>query len=89
LPAGYRKKTVTINVTDGVTPHSYFWDGGSRTEWVHYRNGKRQPIKLPGYPFNERAEQIVIDAENIVVSGGTFMGKQASVTFYVSEYNHG
>ena len=84
LPSGYRKRTVRIVVTDSVSPFGYWWDGGSRTDWSHYRKGQRQSIVLPGYPFTESAPSIEIDEHNIVVTSGTFCGKTATACIYVN-----
>ena len=84
LPSGYRKRTVRIVVTDSVTPNGYYWDGGSRTDWTHYRDGIVQSIKLPGYPFCERAPSIAIDDHNIVVTSGTFAGRTATACIYTN-----
>ena len=87
LNPGYRKRSVNVKVTETVTLHQAYWDGGSRT---HYHPATfagtllRTPLVNAPWPNRPASAEFRLSPDTLVYTHGTFRGKQAIMTIFVS-----
>lgn len=82
-----RKRECWVEVRGGpVQTHGTWWDGGSRNEYyaVDLATGfvRRPPVPTNPFAGVYEAQVEPVDAE-VVVQGGTFCGKDATIKVYV------
>ena len=94
LPTYYRKHKVIVILSDSVTLHNLNWDGGSRREYTALTlDGLRVTGNTDKYammhPWNNPAEGVCMPLMPgfVVLSGGTFCGKPATMTIYINPYD--
>jgi uncharacterized protein (TIGR02996 family) len=79
----YRKRSALLEVTTTVTLAGRYWSGGSKSTYVLVRDGKVS-VFLDIDPFrgNDR-ETTRLNKGEIIVRGGTFCGKEATMVVHV------
>jgi len=89
----YRKRAVLIQPTTKVTFHGLNWSGGSRSEYRACTvDGKPLPNKVDmgkPAPWNNQYKGAEIDLPPgaVIVKGGCFCGKPATLVLYVHPDN--
>lgn len=83
----YRKQKVYVCDRPTVMLDGGYWDGGSRSSWMHYTitGGRLAPLDYPTAPpqfGGKPAPQFEIPVGTIVVCGGVTNGNPATVTLY-------
>jgi len=87
----YRKHTVFLCESSVVHCHPSYWDGGSRTYYakatpkgrnVQTVNTATAPAHFGG---SDDPVEVDLDANTVVVTGGTFCGKPAHATVYATK----
>ena len=82
----YRKLKAFLSITDRVTPHGTYWDGGSRSCYFHIRkDGVVHVVPAPTAPpqfGGGEPQRFNIPAGDYVVCTGTFRGKTAFAHVY-------
>lgn len=85
---GTKKSTVRVTVTDKpVRTYGGYWSGGSRSEWWMQKRegGIVCGLSVKTNPFDNGGDpEYTPTADRAVVQGGTFNGKPAALSIYVT-----
>jgi len=88
---GYKKKTVTLQVTDKVSPYNTFWDGGSKNTYraVRLSDGKVAHLITGSSPWTAVAEGVAIPLEPgiVIVEQSCFCGKDMPLRIHIHPAN--
>lgn len=82
---GYRKHSVNVVACDTTTIRQPYWDGGSRDTFSgHKSSGGFVPLTLATAPWpnTPASREVTLSGDLIVVHGGIFCGKPATLTVY-------
>lgn len=85
---GYRRKTVSIVVTESVTLTDLNWSGGTRSQYTAVDLSSMQTVERDlshAPPWENRFEGLSVPLPNnaAIVRHGTFCGRVSQMTFYI------
>ena len=82
-----KKRSVRVYPRDSISLDNGYWSGGSRTTYslIRIEDGARLPLSYPTSPFSATPVPIhQIAPGTAVIVGGTFCGKEATMTVYAN-----
>lgn len=86
-----RKREVRIVVTEHVTFHGTFWDGGSKNEFVAIKlaSGNTATLEVGSSPWTAIAEGKTVELQPgfAIVEHSVFCGKEMPLTVYLHPSN--